>query len=32
MTARLVMESGKTIAAGNFLMGEGGGTVSVLRQ
>ena len=32
MTARLVMESGKTMAAGNFLMGEGCGTVSVLRQ
>ena len=32
MKARLVMESGKTIASGNFLMGAGGGTVSVLRQ
>lgn len=32
ITARLVMESGKTIASGNFLMGDGGGTVSVLRQ
>lgn len=33
LTARLVMESGKTIASGNFIMGEsGGGTVSVLRQ
>lgn len=32
MLARLVMESGKTIAAGNFLMGDSGGTVAVLRQ
>jgi len=32
MRARLVMESGKTIAAGNFLMGDSGGTVAVLRQ
>lgn len=32
MVAKLAMESGKTIAAGNFLMGGRSGTVAVLRQ
>lgn len=33
LTARVVMESGKTTAIGNFLLtGDGGGTIALLRQ
>lgn len=32
LSARLVMESGKTIASGGFLLANGGGTISMMLQ
>lgn len=32
LKARLTLESGKTIASGGFLLANGGGTISVMRQ